>query len=234
MPEPKYQISYWPIPFRGCFVSYLFAYRDVPLDEVSDLDLNKQLLSQAPSDQPIPVMGLPVLQELDSGRTLSQTPAIILYVSRELDLLPADSFNAAICTKILMDCNDLLMEICRNNGATMWTHEEWRTFRTTRLVRWMQIFEESLNRQHFGNDSVTFADIAVYALFGNMTRCLPALDADLIQHAPQVHAFCEKIGRTESLARFVAHQQERYGDLYCGGQIEQSIRKMIQMDTEIR
>ena len=30
-PDPRFQLYYWPIPFRGCFISYLFAYQDVPL-----------------------------------------------------------------------------------------------------------------------------------------------------------------------------------------------------------
>lgn len=232
MLQPRYQLSYWPIPFRGCFVSYLFAYRNIPLLEESDLQANKQLLSRLPAEQDVPVMGLPVLRDLESGRTLSQVPAIVLYVSPELDLLPEDPFDLALCTKVLMDCNDLLMEICRYNGSIMWTYDEWRTFRSTRLVRWMQIFSESLKRNYVGKEKTTFADIAVFALFGNMIRCLPALENDLLQHAPDVHEFCQHIGSNESLATHVADQAARYGDLYCGGQIEQSIRKMIQMDNE--
>jgi glutathione S-transferase len=99
------------------------------------------------------------------------------------------------------------------------------------LPRWLQIFEESLKRQYIGRDKVSFADIGVFALFGNMIRCLPQLEADLLAHAPGIHAFCRRLGAQPSLAAYVAGEEERYGKLYCGGQIEASIRRMLEMDA---
>jgi glutathione S-transferase len=96
----------------------------------------------------------------------------------------------------------------------------------------MAIFEESLNRGVIGGGSATFADIGTFALFGNMIRCLPELESDLLTHAPGVHALCQKIGAQPSLAKYIADEAQRYGNLYCGGQIEESIRKMLAMDAE--
>ena len=227
----RFQLYYWPIPFRGCFVSYLFAYRDVPLIETSEYDEIRELLAADPDEQGIPFMGPPLLYEQESDRCLSQMPAIVLYVSRELDLLPQDPFELAIAMKILMDCNDVLMEICRYNGSMMWQREEWKRFRSDRLPHWLEIFEESLDRGHIGKVEATFADIGVYALFGNMMRCLPELDPDVRRHAPGIHAHCQKIGSVPSIKAYVASEEERYGNLYCGGQIEQSIRKMLATDA---
>lgn len=227
----RFQLYYWPTPFRGCFISYLFAYRDVPLLEESSPEKNAELKNQPPGEQHVPYMGPPMLRELESGRALSQMPAIVLYVAGELDLAPRDPFDGALCMKVLMDCNDVLMEICRYNGASMWTREEWKSFRSERLPRWMRIFEASLRRGFIGKEAASFADIGVYALFGNMTRCLPELEADLLQHAPGIHAHCREIGSRPSLARYVAGEEEEYGKRYCGGQIEQSIREMLAMDA---
>ena len=199
--------------------------------EHADVDACKTLLAQAPTEQAIPVVGLPVLVDRQQNRTLSQAPAIVHYLAHELDLAPSDPFELALSTKVLMDCNDLLMEICRYNGSFMWERETWQPFRTDRLVHWMQVFEQSLNRGHFGQSTVTFADTSVFALFGNMTRCLPELAPDLKQHAPGVHQFCQAFGAQPSIAQCVAWQQEQYGSLYCGGQIEQSIRKMLAADA---
>ncbi len=229
--QPSFQLDYWPLPFRGCFVSYLFAYRDVPLREESSFEGVKNLMSRPVSEQDIPFMGPPVLHDLESVRALSQTPAIVLYVSRELDLMPEDPFDVAMCLKILMDCNDVLMEICRYNGSIMWEREKWIEFRSRRLPQWLDIFEESLKRGFIGEDPVSFADIGVYALLGNMTRCLPELEADLLKHAPGIHVLCQRIGSEPSLAKFVDGQEQKYGKLYCGGQIEKSIRKMLEMDA---
>ncbi len=230
MPYPRFELYYWPLPFRGCFVSYLFAYRNVPLLEISDFEEIRALMNRHPSEQAVPFVGPPVLRDRESGQALSQMPAIVLYASRELDLIPSEAFAAAMSMKILMDCNDILMEICRYNGSSMWERDQWVEFRSQRLPRWLSVLEESLHRGFLDRDSGTFADIAVFALLGNMTRCLPQLEADVIKQAPGVHALCRKIGSTPSLAECVADQEARYGDAYCGGQIEQSIRRMLKMD----
>lgn len=236
MPSPtstaRFQLYYWPIPFRGCFISYPFAYRDVPLLEERGLEANAALREADPGEQPVPFLGPPILRELESGRCLSQMPAIVFYVARELDLLPGDPFDQALGLKVLMDCNDVLMEICRYNGSMMWEREDWLEFRSRRLPRWMRVFEESLQRGFFGNAAVTFADISVYALFGNMTRCLPELEAELVEHAPGVSALCRSIGSEPSLARYVAAEEQKFGGLYCGGQIEASIREMLELDAD--
>ena len=132
--------------------------------------------------------------------------------------------------KVLMDCNDVLTEICRYNGTYMWQRQEWIEFRQQRLPHWMQIFEESLQRGFIGNEKTNFADIAVYALFGNLMRCLPQLAEDVRQHAPGIFALCKRIGAKPSLAAYVARDNERFGDQYCGGQIEASIRAMLEQD----
>jgi glutathione S-transferase len=159
-------------------------------------------------------------------------PAIVCYVARELDLMPEDPFDAAMCMKVLMDCNDVLMEICRYNGSVMWSREEWTQFRSQRFPRWLRIFEESRKRGFIGKKPVSFADIGAFALFGNLIRCLPGLEADILVHAPAIHALCRKIGSQSSLAAYVAEEERKYGKVYCGGQIEKSIRKMLAQDAE--
>ncbi len=230
--EPRFQLYYWPLPFRGAFVSYLFAYRGEPLLEITDYDEIIALKDQHPADQAIPFMGPPVLKDRETGQAFSQMPAIVLHVSRQLDFLPEDPIEQVMSMKVLMDCNDVLMEICRYNGSMMWERDEWLQFRSERLPHWMGIFEESLARGLLGSERVNFADIGTFALFGNMTRCLPELDGDLLNHAPKVHALCAKIGSQPSLAQYVAVEEQKYGSLYCGGQIEASIREMLKLDAE--
>lgn len=229
--KPRFRLHYWPIPFRGCFISYLFAYRDVPLLEETGFDEIGELMSRHPSEQDVPFMGPPLLQDLESSRALSQMPAIVLYVSRVLGFMPEDPFDVAMAMKVLMDCNDVLMEICRYNGSMMWERGDWIAFRSQRLPRWLEIFEASLKRGAIGREPVSFADIGVFALFGNMIRCLPQLEADLLTHAPGIHALCRRIGAQPSLAAYVAGEEKKYGRLYCGGQIEASIRRMLEMDA---
>ena len=88
----------------------------------------------------------------------------------------------------------------------------------------MAIFEASLEEKIFGAPLINFSDIAVYALFGNMIRCLPELEPDLMSHAPQIHAHCHKIGSPAPLANYVA-ESKVHGHLYRDGQIEASIER---------
>ncbi len=231
--KTRYELTYWPIPFRGCFVSYLFAYRNEPLDERDDYEEISDAQELPTRRQAIPFVGPPTLLDRETGQSLSQMPAIVLYVSPDLNLLPDGPFAQATAMKILMDCNDVLMEICRYNGSMMWERDDWIAFRSERLPRWMQVFEEMLRRGHVGAEHVSYSDIAVYALFGNMIRCLPELEPVLLQHAPGVHAHCKRIGAKASLAAFVADQENDYGVTYCGGQIEESIRRMLALDSAI-
>ena len=231
MSQHRYKLYYWPLPFRGCFVSYLFAYRDIPLELETDFEKIDRLRTLAPTEQKVPFVGPPVLCDLESGRSISQMPAIVLYVATELDLMPANDFDQAMALKVLMDCNDVLMEICCYNGSMMWEREQWIEFRSERLPRWMAIFEESLARGFIGGAHASYADIGVYALFGNMIRCLPELESELLQHAPGIHALCQRLGLEPSLARYVAQEEKKSGKLYCGGQIEESIRTMLAQDS---
>ncbi|MCG8669314.1 MAG: glutathione S-transferase family protein [Pseudomonadales bacterium] len=230
-PQAKFKLYYWALPFRGCFVSYLFAYQAVPLlMETSYEEINK-LRQLDPEDQEIPFIGPPILSDLEANITISQMPAIVVYASQKLGLCPSDPVELSMRLKVIMDCNDLLMEICRYNGSMMWKRENWLEFRNNRLPKWMKLFEESLNRKLVGSVQVDFADIGIYALFGNMIRCLPELEMDLLINAPGIHAHCRRIGSKPSLANFVANEELEYGNLYCGGQIEQSIREMLALDT---
>lgn len=104
-------------------------------------------------------------------------------------------------------------------------------FRSQRLPRWLEIFEASLKCGAIGREPLRFADIGIFALFGNMIRCLPQLEADLLTHAPGIHGLCRRIGAQPSLAAYVAGEEQKYGKLYCGGQIEASIRRMLEMDA---
>jgi len=92
----RFQLYYWPLPFRGCFVSYLFANRDVPLAVETRPEEIQRMLRQHPGEQAVPFMGPPVLRDLESGRWLSQMPAISLYVAHELDLLPENPLDVAV------------------------------------------------------------------------------------------------------------------------------------------
>jgi glutathione S-transferase len=82
-----------------------------------------------------------------------------------------------------------------------------------------------------GGEALSVADIVTYALWGTMIRCLPDLSVDCREYSPNVFALCQRIENRPKIQKFVEGQMQRYGNLYCGGQIEKSIRQMLEQDT---
>ncbi len=234
----NYKLYYWPVPFRGNFIRLLLEeadekYGEATYEEIIDLH------SMSPEEQPFPSMAPPFLHDLSSDIFLSQMPVIVMYLSEKLNFLPKDSFKSAICLKLLLDSNDVLAEITNLNGTTMWEYKPWRQFRETRLKRWFEIFEQTgqrfgLNSKSdylLGGNQISMADIVTYALWGTMIQCLPELSIDCQKHSPNVFALCQRIENRPKIQKFVEGQIQSYGNLYCGGQIEKSIRSMLEQDT---
>lgn len=232
-----YKLFYWPLPFRGCFIQLLLEHAGVKYD-LASVDETAELKNLSVPDQPVPAMAPPYLEDRTSGEHLSQMPAIMMYLAGRLDYLPPDPYRQTLVLKILLDCNDVLSDLTNANGSNMWEQENWRLFRTERLLRWMQIFEQTGVRYGLGDDSgyllggdrVACADIAATALFGTMMRCLEPLAQDITNTAPRVAALVARIESQPPVRDFISRQQTEFGDLYCGGQIERSIREMLALD----
>lgn len=227
MSTPRFELLYWPIPFRGCFVSYPLAYFDIPFVENSDAELIVAEQGKDPADQAIAMMGPPILVDHEAKIRLCQTPAILHYLVNTLNLTQKGAYAQAMQLKVIMDCNDLLMELCCSNGSRMWEATAWREFRETRLPRWLSIFERSLADGVIGGTEPSIADLVTCGLLGNMARCLPELEPDLAKGAPKVFAHCQSLMAKPSLAAHIQTQAKAFGELYCGGQIEASIRDML-------
>jgi len=235
----KYKLYYWPLYFRGDFVRLILEDAGVKYQEQSPDELIK-IKSLPVKEQPLPSMAPPFLHDLENNVFINQMPAIVMYVSNKLGYITNDLVKDTLGLKLVLDCNDILAEITNLNGSKMWDYDEWQEFRKNRLKRWMEIFEEfgksygldSNSGTMLGTENITFADIATYAVFGTMTRCIPELKADLISNAPNVSALCDRIAERKNISAYLKEKHRIWGDLYCGGQIEKSIREMISLDKE--
>lgn len=233
------KLYYWPIPFRGNFIRLLLEDANATYTEASPEETVKYKTS-SPEEQPFPAMAPPFLHDLDDGVFLSQMPTIVMYLSEKLNYLPKDAFKSAVCLKLLLDSNDVLAEITNSNGSTMWEYEIWKPFRQKRLKRWFEIFEQTALKSGlqpdsgfmWGDDQISTADIVLHALFGTMTRCLPELSVDFQNHAPRVFTLCQRMEERPKIKQFIESQSRKYEKQYCGGQIEQSIRRMLELDLQ--
>lgn len=229
-----YTLYYWPLPFRGEFIRAVLRVAGQTYQEPG-VDTLIALKDQGAHAQPLPFMAPPVLVDHGAGVTLAQMPAILRYLGGKHRLMRDDPVHAALTDKIIGDANDVLDELTLFGGRSMWTLGEWETFTETRLPRWMAIFEHMLRGQGVDADAGFFgadlapglADVTVAVLWGVMTAKLSDLRPLLERRAPTVSGLCDRVWAWPELATLRTETDQRFGDVYCGGQIEASIRDML-------
>ncbi|ETW13072.1 hypothetical protein ATO8_07671 [Roseivivax marinus] len=228
-----YTLYYWPLPFRGQFVRTVLAHvgadwSEAGIGEVSDLR------TAEPAAQLVPHMGRPVLTDHSADLSLAQTQAILAWLGDKHGLIPGDPAKRALTHKVIADTNDVLYEMTRYNGAQMWTPDDWDEYRP-RLGRWMEIFE-ALGRAHgltadgghmLGTEQPGLADLTAYTLWGTMTTQLPPLRRMLDAHAPGIAGLVDRIGAHPEQRELWQRTRDDYGDAWCGGQIEDSLRRAL-------
>jgi glutathione S-transferase len=228
-----YTLYYWPLPFRGQFVRSVLSHVGASWAE-ADIEALLVIKDAAPSEQPVPHMGPPVLTDHAADLTLAQTPAILGYLGRKYELIPNDPARAALTAKLIADASDVLNEMTLHHGAQMWTQGRWDAFRP-RLGRWMAIFEAH-GRRHgltieaghvLGTEAPGLADLVVHVLWGVMTAKLVALRPLLDTAAPAIAALSDRIGRLPEQKALRERSDEEYGDEWCSGQIEASLRAVL-------
>ena len=228
-----YDLYYWPVPFRGQFIRALLAYAGRSWDEHDAGEIG-DLMGRDPAEQPIPFMGPPVLVDNADGFALSEMPAIAFYLGRRLKLLPDSDAGQALTLKVVNDANDVIDELTLDGGREMWTADKWTAF-VPRLERWMS-FWEVLGKRHgltgesgflLGGEQPGVADIVTATLWTTMRDRLPKIGDLLDESAPLTAALSRRVSALPALAPLARTSRERYGDSYCGGEIEKSLRAVL-------
>jgi glutathione S-transferase len=228
-----YDLYYWSVPFRGQFVRAVLAYAGKTWTEGGDAAISK-LIGAPAKDMPVPFMGPPMLIDKKADVAIAQMPAIVLYLGETLDLMPATPALRALSIKIVNDANDVIDEITLNGGREMWTQKRWQDF-VPRLKRWMSFWEE-MGRRHglkrnsgflLGGEAPGIADIVTATLWSTMADRFPKIEVILEESAPLTAALTRRVADLPALAKLAAKARHDYGDAYCGGQIEASLRKIL-------
>jgi len=228
-----YDLYYWSVPFRGQFVRAVLAFAGKTWTERGDAAISK-LMERPVKRMPVPFMGPPLLIDKKADFAIAQMPAIILYLGETLSLLPTDPAARAMTMKIVNDVNDVIDELTLDGGRQMWTKKRWQDF-APRLEKWMLFWEET-GRRHglkkdtgylLGGESPGIADIVTATLWSTLADRFPTLGAILKDTAPMTAALTRRIADLPTLAKLAAKTRKNYGDAYCGGQIEASLRKVL-------
>ena len=228
-----YTLYYWSVPFRGQFVRAVLAYAGKTWDEAGDGAISK-LMTGPVRKMPVPFMGPPVLIDHKKDFAIAEMPAIVFYLGETLDLLPATPELRALTMKIVNDANDVIDEITLQGGMQMWTEKRWEEY-VPRFKKWMSFWEET-GRRHgltkdagflLGGDAPGIADVVTAILWGTMTDRFKKIGTIFKRTAPMTSALTERMAETPALVALAAKAREDYGDAYCGGQIEKSLRKVL-------
>ena len=228
-----YDLYYWSVPFRGQFVRAVLAYAGKTWTEGGDAAISS-LMDRPVKELPVPFMGPPLLVDNKAKFAIAQMPAVILYLGETLDLMPATPALRALTLKIVNDANDVIDEITLDGGREMWTAERWRDF-VPRLRKWMSFWEET-GRRHglqadsgflLGGEAPGIADVVTATLWSTLTDRFPTIGAILEDAAPMTAALSRRVAALPALVRLAAKAREDYGDAWCGGQIEASLRKVL-------
>ena len=228
-----YDLYYWPLPFRGQFVRAVLAFAGKGWTE-GDVSAMSKLMNGPVEDMPVPFMGPPMLIDKKAKFAIAEMPAIILYLGETLDLLPASPALRAMTMKIVTDANDVIDEITLDGGKQMWTAKSWQEF-VPRLTKWMSFWEET-GRRHgltptsgylLGGEAPGIADVVTATLWSTMTERFELIAALLEEAAPMTAALTRRVSELPRLAKLSAKAMEDYGDVYCGGQIEAALRKVL-------
>ena len=230
---PDYTLYYWSVPFRGQFVRAVLAHAGKTWKEGGDAAIARLMAGPA-KKMPVPFMGPPLLVDKKAGIAIAQMPAIILYLGETLDLLPATPASRAMTLKVVNDANDVLDDITLDGGREMWTEKKWRGF-VPRLKKWMSFWEET-GRRHglkaesgflLGGEQPGIADVVTATLWSTMTDRFAGIATILDETAPVTAALSRRVAQLPALKKLAAKARQDYGDVYCGGQIELSLRKVL-------
>jgi glutathione S-transferase len=228
-----YDLYYWSVPFRGQFVRAVLAYAGRTWTEGGDTAISR-LMDGPVKYMPVPFMGPPVLIDKKADFAIAEMPAIVLYLGETLDLMPANPTLRALTMKIVNDANDVIDEITLDGGREMWTEKRWRDF-VPRLQKWMSLWEETGHRHGLkansgfllGGEAPGIADVVTATLWSTMTDRFRKIGAIFEKAAPMTAALTRRVAGLPPLAKLAAKAREDYGDAYCGGQIEASLRKVL-------
>lgn len=228
-----YELYYWSVPFRGQFVRAVLAYAEKTWTEAGDTTISK-LMEGPVKKMPVPFMGPPLLIDKKADVAIAEMPAIVLYLGETLDLLPRNPLFRAMTIKIVCDANDVIDELTLNGGEKMWTQKRWKEY-VPRLKKWMSFWEET-GRRHglkandgflLGGSKPGIADVVTATLWGTMTDRFKKLETMLKRSAPMTAALTKRVADLPPLKKLAAKAREAYGDAYCGGKIEKSLRKVL-------
>ncbi len=225
------KLYYWDIAFRCIYIEIFFHLNDIKYERVdSDEVVEKRQMMK--SNLVYPGFAPPYL-EIDD-KSFSQMPAAMMYLNDKYQFYCGNHEDSYFSLKALLDVTDFMAEITRNNGSMMWDRDSWLKFEKGRMRDWLQLFElQSKNRSanFLLSNSPSIADIAYLGCFSLLMHSFSYFDKMIRSSYPEILHIINEFKKIKSINDYLDSQWDQFGTIYCGGQIEKSIR--AQIDSKI-
>eukprot|EP01084_Bolivina_argentea_P071060 129234_1 len=236
-------IQYWPLRFRGNFLKLILEEKSIEYSctKPGDWKSVKDIITKDIKDRIYPVFAPPILT--CNNFISSQMPACCQYLAKKYGMDGLNLEDSTHALMICMNCNDIFHEVTRANGAQMWTYKEWIEWKTTRLIKWLDLLtlllkqnnnnnncnDENKQLYYFGNN-ITYADTSVFhVIYCLINDC--GMEILIKDKYNILYRFCQQINNRKNIKAFV-EQQKVDKLLFCGGNIEKSIKSMVEQEQK--
>jgi glutathione S-transferase len=106
---------------------------------------------------------------------------------------------------------------------------------SSRLKKWMSLWEETsrhhglkADRGFLMGEAPCIADIVTATLWSTMADRFPTVAAIFEEAAPTTAGLTRRVAHLPPLAKLTARARHDHGDAWCSGEIEASLRKVLE------
>lgn len=221
------KLYYWNLAFRCIYIEIFFHLNKIDYKRVDSTDVVEKRILMKTGEE---FAGFaPPFVEIEN-RSFSQMPAAMMYLNEKYKFYCTNNEDSYFSLKTLLDVTDFMAAITRNNGAMMWDKESWKNFESGRMQDWLKLFEfQAKNRKgvFLLSDKVSLADIAYLGCFRLLMHSFVYFDKLIRSSYPEIFHIIKEFEKFEDINSYLESQWENFGTMYCGGQIEKSIRAQI-------
>jgi len=228
-----WKLFYWPFAGRGEFVRLIFEEAGVEYDDVCRSSGSAEVVVKRKNDfgssgPGYPLFAPPIVQKGEFA--LSQTGAIVHYLSGLFGLRPKSAEDDAIALQVTLSALDFVSEgrlsyHHANHTASYFTQQQETApfieeFKNSRMITWLNYFERCLKSNHngeaflVGND-ISYADLVVFHALRAAQGQHPEKWKE-IDNIPLLKAFKERMEKRPRLASYLASSraQAQSGDSF--------------------
>jgi len=193
--EPIPKLHYFGVPGRAEFIKLVFEDAGQKYDYIAH-DFGEY---QKMKDKFAFGTQLPVLE--DNGFNLSQTAAIVVYLSKKFGYYPSDLQESALAEMVMCGATDYIEKFFNAYFSHSLPLED---FKNKVVPQWFGDFVRLLERNKSGSGfvvgkNITFADFYLFQVLDMTNEYIP----DLINNFPSLVEFHQRIAKRPHIANFL-------------------------------